>query len=79
MSSFLMVLIFVYIRLISTTFPRRLSSSDSLILSPSLKGRADYRIIPAIALLIVFLDEKPITVPTATLIAPAAAPLIEEN
>lgn len=50
-----------------------------LILSPILKGLADNKMIPAIALLIVFRDEKPITVPTTTLIAPAAATLIEEN
>jgi hypothetical protein len=44
-----------------------------------LKGRADNNRIPAIALLIVFLDEKPIIVPAATLIAPAATPLNEEK
>ncbi len=57
----------------------RLSSSVVLILSPNLKGRADNSNMPAIALLIVFLEEKPIIVPAATLIAPAATPLKEEK
>ncbi|MGI9012281.1 MAG: hypothetical protein ACR2F1_14010 [Nitrososphaeraceae archaeon] len=44
-----------------------------------MKGRDDNINIPAIALLFVFLEEKPMIVPAATLIAPAATPLIEEN
>lgn len=49
------------------------------ILSPILNGLEDNSKMPAIALLIVFLEEKPIIVPAATLIAPAATPLTEEN
>jgi hypothetical protein len=44
-----------------------------------LKGLDDNNKISAIALLIVFLEEKPMIVLAATLIAPASTPLIEEN
>ncbi len=64
---------------ISITSPIRSSFAEVRILSPILKGREDSSNIPAIALLIVFLEEKPIIVPAATLIAPAATPLSEEN
>lgn len=64
---------------ISTTSPNRLSSCVVLILSPILNGLADSKIMPAIALLMVFMDEKPITVPTITLIAPAVTALIDET
>src|ERR671938_1097191 len=78
-NGFLTVLILVYSKEISITSPTRLSSSVVLILSPILNGRDDKSSIPAIALLIVFLDENPIIVPAATLIAPAATPLTDEN
>ena len=50
-----------------------------LIISPFLKGRGDKSSILVIALLIVFRDENPIIVPAATLIAPAATLLTDEN
>jgi hypothetical protein len=45
---------------ISITSPIRSSFGEARILSPILNGRDDSRRIPAIALLIVFLQEKPI-------------------
>ncbi|HEX7258114.1 MAG TPA: hypothetical protein VF242_08635, partial [Nitrososphaeraceae archaeon] len=74
-NSFLTVFILVYNKVISTTSPTKVSSSVVLILSPNLKGLDDNNNIPAIALLIVFLEEKPIIVPAVTLIAPASTPL----
>ena len=61
------------------TSPIRFSCSTVRILSPILKGLADRRSTPAMALLIVFLEENPITVPAAILIALAAIPLTDEN
>ena len=64
---------------ISITSPIISSFENALILSPILKGFEDNKRMPAIALLIVFLEEKPIIVPAAPLIAPAAFPLTLEN
>lgn len=69
----------VYKRLISITSPTSSSLCSVFILSPILNGLDDKSNIPAIALPIVFLEENPIIVPAATLIALAVIPLKEEK
>ncbi|MFL6521987.1 MAG: hypothetical protein ACJ71B_00740 [Nitrososphaera sp.] len=65
--------------MISITSPIRSSFAEVRARSLILNGLEDSSKMPAIALLIVFLEEKPIIAPAATLIAPAATPLSEEN
>ncbi len=73
-----MVFILVNIKEISITSPSD-STFPICTLSPSLNGLDDNKMIPAIALLIVFLEENPMIDPTPILMNPATVALTVEN